>query len=126
MRPRPGQSIAATYPKAPLRLPSRLRAKQRARTRSRRLKAKFHLGGIYHGQEQKANTGGRLEAIMRLPAPFATPSETAGCAHRIKCKDTRLIRPKANHARHCGVRLARACSFIRPAGRRIFRAGSRG
>src|ERR1700752_5012425 len=87
MRPRPGRPIAATYPKAPLRLPSRLRAKQHARTGSRRLKAKFHLRRIYHGEEQKANRGGWLEAIMRLTAPFAAPPETAGCAHRIKCKD---------------------------------------
>src|SRR5271163_4502295 len=76
MRPRPGRPIAATYPKAPLRLPSRLRAKQRARTGSRRLKAKFHLRRIYHGEEQKANRGGWLEAIMRLTAPFAAPPET--------------------------------------------------
>src|ERR1700677_64923 len=74
MRPRPGRPIAATYPKAPLRLPSRLRAKQRARTGSRRLKAIFHLRRIYHGGEQKANRGGWLEAIIRLTAALCCPA----------------------------------------------------
>src|SRR5277367_5895649 len=95
MRPRPGRPIAATYPKAPLRLPSRLRAKQRARTGSRRLKAKFHLRRIYHGEEQKANRGGWREAIMGADSPPCRPAGDGGCADRIKCKDRRLIRPKS-------------------------------
>src|SRR5271154_3534415 len=109
MRPRPGQSIAATYPKAPLRLPSRLRAKQRARTRSRRLKAKFHLGGIYHGQEQKANTGGRLEAIMRLPAPLPPRRRRLGALTELSAKtgahpaksELRRRRDPSGSNRHC-------------------------
>jgi hypothetical protein len=50
------------------------------------LKAKFHLRRIYHGEEQKANRGGRLEVIMRLSARFAARRRQLGALTELRAK----------------------------------------